>query len=322
MVLTKRKFLLSAGSIIALLLIGAAALKAYTVFQTTVDDRNDFIVEPAKQEVDLNPGEVSTTTVSVTSRVKTPVTFALTTEDIVGSNNPDQPVLLLGGDKSPYSLKDYLHPEINQFTLNFGQRIQIPVTIDLPKTAAPGGFYAAVIVSNAPSKLSGASSTVENPGTKIISRIASLFFVRVNGAVNQSGHLSDFRIKEPGPIYQNANLTFQIYFNNEGNIHLVPYGYITIKNMWGAVVDQLPIDAYFALPHSLRYREILWGRLVALGRYTATVSLNRGYASTTDEKTISFWIIPWKVMAIVILIILLIVGLIYFFRKNFELKRK
>ncbi len=319
----KKKLLLSISSIVIFLLVGAIALRAYTLFQSTVADRNDFIVEPAKQEVNINPGESATRSISITSRVKSPITFALTSEDIIGSNQIDQPVILLGGDKSPYSLKDYLHPEIKQFTLNFGQRIQIPVTIELPKTAAPGGFYAAMIVSNAPSKL-GATTTgaAEAPGATIISRIASLFFVRVNGPVTQSGHLSDFRVKEKGPVYQNANLTFQIYFNNDGNVHLVPYGYITVKNMWGATVDQLPVDAYFALPHSLRYREIPWGRTAAFGRYTAEVSLNRGYGSTTDVLKISIWVIPWKWIAIVLLILLIIVSASYFLRKNFEFKRK
>src|SRR5262245_13926025 len=84
----------------------------------------------------------------------------------------------------------------------------------------------------------------------------------------------------------------------------------------------LIISITCALPNSIRYREIPWDRSTALGRYTATLTLNRGYASTTDEMTISFWIIPWKVMGIVILIILILVALVYFFRSNFELKRK
>src|SRR5581483_686132 len=247
MAFNQKKILISICATLAVLLIGAIAIRAYTVFQTTVENRNDFVVEPAKQEVDLNPGQSATVNISVTSRIKDPVTFDIKSEDIVGSNNPQQPVVLLGGDKSPYSLKDYLHPEVNQFTLHFGERIQIPVKVDLPKDAAPGGFYGAVIVSNAPSKLNAGSSTAAAQAATIISRIGSLLFVRVLGPVNQSGRLSDFRIKEAGPIYQNGNLTFQVYFNNDGNIHLVPYGYITVKNMWGATIDQLPIDAYFAL---------------------------------------------------------------------------
>src|SRR4051812_37581636 len=75
---------------------------AYNITQTTVDDRNDFAVEPAKQEIIIDPGSNDTRSVSVTSRIKTPTTFKVEIEDILGSDNPNQPVVLLGGDHSPY----------------------------------------------------------------------------------------------------------------------------------------------------------------------------------------------------------------------------
>lgn len=313
-----KNIFLSALFISGFLFFANSAL-ASTITQLQVDNRNDFILEPAKQEVDLDPGTSDTRSISITSRISTPTTFEVTTEDIIGSEDPTKPVILLGGDKSPYSLKDYLHPDTDQFTLNFGQKITIPVSIDLPKTAAPGGFYAAVIVSNAPSKI--ASSTGQASAITI-SRIASLFFVKVNGPVNQSGQLTDFKIKESGPIYQNGNLTFEIYFKNDGTVHLVPYGTIDIKNMWGQIVSTIPVDAYFSLPQSLRYREVAWSDPAALGHYTATLHLNRGYGSTTDERTIGFWVIPYKIILITLLIIIILVGLIYFFVRNFEFKRK
>ncbi len=293
---------------------------AFNITSTTVEDRNDFIVEPTKQEIILNPGEVDTRSVYITSRIKTPTAFRVEIEDIVGSEDPNTPVILLGGDRSPYSLKDYLHPDIQEFTLKFGDKIQIPINVNLPSTAAPGGFYAAVIISNAPSK--EGTSTAGISSTKVISRIASLFLVRITGPVNQNGHLDDFKIKDPKPIYQKADLTFQIYFKNEGTIHLVPYGTIDIKNMWGQVVSTVPVDAYFSLPQSLRYREVQWNSPLAIGRYTATLNLHRGYGDTVDQKIIAFWIIPWKIIIITLLIIIVLVGLVYFFVKNFELKKK
>jgi hypothetical protein len=294
---------------------------AYTITQTTVEDRNDFVVEPAKQEVILDPTQTEVRYIGVTSRIKTPTTFRVEIEDIIGSQDPNTPVLLLGGDKSPYSLKDYLHPDIHEFTLKFGEHISIPITIDLPKPASPGGFYAAAIISNAPSK-EGTSTTNVQSQAKTISRIGSLFFVRVTGPVNQNGHLADFKIKDSKPIYERGNLTFQIYFKNEGNVHLVPYGTIDIKNMWGQTITTVPVDAYFSLPQSLRYREVFWSDPLAFGRYSATLHLHRGYGDTVDEKTISFWIIPYKYLLIALLVILILVALIYFFVKNFEWKKR
>ena len=293
---------------------------AAEITQTTVDARNDFVLEPAKIEVILDPGTKETRSIYVTSRITKPTKFRVEIEDFIGSDQPDKPVILLGNDKSPYSLKDYLKPEINEFTLNFGDRIRIPIDIDLPPNAAPGGFYASVLISNAPDKL--ATSSNEQTQTKTISRVGALLFVRVNGQVNENGQVEDFRIKNTRPFYQRADLTFQILFRNNGSVHLVPYGTIEIKNIWGKVIDTLPVDAYFSLPQSLRYREIYWQHGGLLGYYQATLNLHRGYGQLVDTRSISIWIIPWKIIIAIFVIILILVSVYYYISRNFEFRRR
>lgn len=305
---------------IAIFLGTSTQLLAATVTQTTVDDRNDFVLEPAKMEVLLDPGQTATRYIYVTSRINKPTKFQVEVEDFVGSESADNPVLLLGNDKSPYSLKDYLKPEVTEFTLNFGQRIQIPIDIDLPPNAAPGGFYASVLISNAPDKLG--TSTAQSNETKAVSRVGSLFFVRVNGPVNENGSLEKFEIKNAKPFYSTADFTFDILFRNTGSVHLVPYGTIDIKNLWGKVVDSIPVDAYFSLPQSLRYREVPWQKSGLLGYYRATVNLHRGYGDTVDTQTLSFFILPWKLIVSIFIIVVILVLLYFYISRNFEFKRK
>lgn len=111
-------------------------------------------------------------------------------------------------------------------------------------------------------------------------------------------------------------------FRNSGNVHLAPYGTITITDMFGRVIDVLPVDAYFSLPESLRSREITWNPSVLLGRYTATVNLNRSYDDITDKATVSLWVIPWKMVFVLFLALLILSILIRFFARRFEVKRK
>ena len=70
---------------------------------------NDFVVGPGKIEIDLNPGESRTVELTIANRLGTEKTFNVTEEDFVGSDNLNQPVVLLGDDRSPYSLKDFVH---------------------------------------------------------------------------------------------------------------------------------------------------------------------------------------------------------------------
>ena len=123
-------------------------------------------------------------------------------------------------------------------------------------------------------------------------------------------------------FYQNRPKGFEIAFNNTGNVHLVPHGKIIIRNIIGKDVGEIPVDAYFSLPNSIRYREVLWSEGSGLGRYTANLSLFPGYGNQNIEKSISFWIIPWKILLIVLAALIALIALIYYVSTHFEFKKK
>jgi hypothetical protein len=302
----------------------AFAATPYHIDSLTVEERNDFVLEPAKQEVFLNPGESVTNTIYITDRVHNDTTFSVSIQDFKGTDDPNAPVAIVNpGDKAPQSGKDFLSVPMQKFTLSFGQRIAIPVTISVPANASPGGYYAAVLVSNEPSVTASDNSTVLN-STRIISRLGTLFFVRVNGPANPKGQLQDFRVNAPTNkwVYGSGPFSFEILFNNTGNIYLTPYGTVTIKNSLGKTIEVLPVDAYYSLPQSVRYREVFWNQAALFGRYTATLELHRGYGEAVDTHTLVLWVIPWKFLIIAFVIIFAVVFAIIFFLRKFEIKLK
>lgn len=295
-----------------------ASVFAARISDLNVDNRNDFVLEPGKIEIFINPGETTTRNISVINRINRNVEFKVETEDFIGSDNVNTPVILLGNEKSPYSFKDNLVPETDTFNLKFGQKIELPITITAPEDAQPGGYYSSVIVSGLPSS----NAAEGEAGAKIISRVAVLFFVRVNGPVNQQGQLDDFRIEGGKSFMQKGPINFEILFKNEGTVHLVPYGMVRIKNIFGKEVGKVPVDAYFSLPESLRYRQVVWGQEKLLGRYTAELTLNRGYEGKEDIAKIAFWVIPWMYIVIVLVVIFVLTLLWKFVTSRFEFKRK
>ena len=296
---------------------------AYTKTSTNVTPQNDFIVEPGKTEIFLNPGESVVKNISVTSRVEKTVKFKLTTEDFIGTNDAKQPVVLMGDTNSPYSLKDFIVPEISEFSLEFGEKISIPVTVTVPLNAEPRGYYGALIISNEPDKLSPENIKDTAGQTRIISRIGSLFLLRINGEGKEAGNIEGFKTIGPAQTFYSARPTgFEIAYKNTGNVHLVPHGTITIKNIFGQTISTLPVDAYFVLPDSIRYREINWTKGFSVGRYTANLSLYKGYGNEFAESKISFWIIPWKILIPVFVVIMLIIMAIYYVMTRFELRKK
>jgi hypothetical protein len=315
-----QKTILKASVFLLAAFMGVSASADVVRTQLTVDNTNDFVVEPGKTEIFLNPGESIKKNITVTNRVNKKVTFKIVIEDFVGTEDSNNPVKLLGDEVGPYSLKNLVKPEISEFTLNFGEKISIPVQVSIPETAEPRGYYGAIVVSNQPSADAGGQV---DPGTegksKLISRIGSLLLVRVNGLGKESGQLEDLKLIGPKKLfYEGRPEGFEILFRNDGNVHLVPSGTITIKNLLGKVVDELPVDGYFALPDSLRYREVRWNDGFSFGRYTAKVSLYRGYGNESDTDTVSFWILPWKIL----LSIFAVLAILFLIFRKFEFKRK
>lgn len=296
---------------------------AYNVENLSVTDNNDFIVEPGKMETFINPGDTVQKYVAVTSRIKGTTDFEVEVEDFIGSRDPNNPVVILENEKSPYSFKDNVKPEIVKFSLAFGQKITIPVTISAPFDAAPGGYLTSILISNAPQKDKEASSSQTVTAAKIISRVGSLFFIRVNGPAHEDGKLSDFKVDGPQKLFYETNPTgFQVLFENAGTVFLIPYGNIEVKNMFGKTVASLPVEAYYSLPNSLRYREIAWNGGYGFGRYTATITLHRGYGDAVDTSTIVFWVLPWKFLGIAFGSIVVIISVVYYITSRFEFRRK
>jgi len=228
----------------------------------------DFSLGPGKTELWMEPGEKVTKELYITNRLGKTMDFKIEIEDFTGSKNPEKTVVLLGEEKGPCSLKDYIKPELLEFTLKHGERMILPVEISIPPDAEPGGLYGAVLVSSYPSK-SEAEKEKEKavPEVRVISRLGTLFFVRVKGEVKESGFLKDIKVDKN--FYEKGPISFELLFENKGNVHLVPYGLIEIRNLLGKKIDEIELDPWFAMPDSIRSRKIDWKRGFLLGRYTA-----------------------------------------------------
>lgn len=270
---------------------------------------SDFVVGPGKIELVMDPGQTRTVQITLANRLGSDKVFSLSEEDFTGSDDLDQPVVLLGDDRGPYSAKDVIRIPTPKLTVPFAEKAFIPVTVSIPANAQPGGMYGSVIVSvtSDPGSTTpaGDASAATNP---VITRLAVLFFIRVAGAANTAGELSQFSLAgNRWMLWNNDPVNFDLIYKNTGSVHLVPSGTISITNMLGSPVAQIIVDPWFAMPQSLRFREVGWSPPFLFGRYTAHAAVNRGYGSTTDEADLTFWVIPWKIILAVFAVLILII---------------
>ncbi len=190
------------------------------------------------------------------------------------------------------------------------QSMEIPLSVMVPADAAPGGHFAAILVGTKPALGPDGASKLQTAQV-----VTSLFFARVTGEVIESGVIREFVVGDG--LLDKPEATFELRFENKGNVHLQPQGEIKITNMWGQERGIIPINQRSnfgnVLPESIRKFVFTWRgewSIADIGRYTASVTL--GYGSS-DKKFVSaktyFWVIPFKLL-FGILLGLIIFGLL------------
>jgi len=282
----------------------------------------DFVVGPGKIELQIEPGQSKMVEVTVSNRTGVPRTFEIAAEDAVGSTDPNQNLILLGDDRGPYSLKDYISVEATRFELGHNERARIPVTVTLPPNAEPGGLYGSLLISTVSTEAKSGDEAGTQPQSAIVARIGTLFFITIPGDVAKSGRLANFATIPEKKFYQEGPITFGVLYENTGSVHLTPFGEVRIKNILGEEVGVVTLEPWFILPQSLRLREVTWDREFLFGRYIATVSIDDNYSGEANVMTYTFWVLPWKPIAVAFLGIFLVIFLIRTFFKKFEFKRK
>jgi len=284
---------------------------------------NDFVVGPGKTELELEPGQSATLNLTVSNRLGTDKVFNLGVQDFTGSDDPQKTVVLLGDDRGPYSLRDYIHVASSSILIPQGKKARIAVTVTIPADAQPGGLYGSVVVGALTSQAAASVDSGTVPQNPVITRIGSLFFVTVKGPVKTEGHLAGFSLSSGHEVlFDSREIAFNLLFKNDGNVHLDPSGTVTINNMLESTVGNIDVDPWFAMPQSLRFRQISWAPPFLFGRYVAHASIKRGYGSTTDEMDVAFWVLPWKVILVVLIGLIVLIALIRFVLTRFTIVSK
>src|SRR5680860_241389 len=287
---------------------------AYPIEQIQLDpNKQDFVVGPGKTDLILKPGESRVIEITVSNRTGSDREFKVEFEDFVGSNDLSSPVVLTN-DGGVNTMKGYLSVTEPVFFLRNGERSRVPVTITMPADAEPGGRYVSVLISTlTPLKKVEKEAGTAQGGVPLITQVGTLVFITVPGDAKIGGSLVDFYTKLKNTFFSyGREVIFDFVFKNTGNLHLNPYGTVSVKNIFGQEVKNLEVESWFAMPNALRLREV--GLVVdpkkddnfMLGRYTAEAKIFRGYGDGYDTKSLVFWVLPWKLLLVILLFIILL----------------
>jgi len=262
----------------------------------------NFIVGPAKVELEVSSGASKTVTLFVENRTGRDEIFEISFEDFSASQVEGETVKLLGNEKSKTSLKDSFFVEKKNFKLSHGDRLLLPVVVTVPGGASSGGKFGSVVVSATVAGNRVTQSSQAYTATTVLGRVATLFFVTVPGKNLSQGELISLKTKNEKKVFSESEIPFRLEYRNTGNVSLNPYGFVEVKNIWGKVVAREALDPWYALPDSVRTRDTLV-RGSFFGRYSATAQVNRGYEDIVDTQTFVFYVAPTAFVVIILAIL-------------------
>jgi len=217
-----------------------------------------------------------------------------------------------------YSCARWLTLDEAEFDLSPGESKRVEVTISVPDEVEPGGHYAALFVETAPVEAPpGVSVTVAG-------RIPSLFYLTIPG-ITEADVFSDAEIVSlllPGWV-EKGPVETGVVVRNTGNVHLTIAAKAYFSGFRGEEIGELDLGQMVVLPHSERVMKGSWEKTPLFSRVKASVVI--GYFDQQGElvnkaKTADFWVIPWKMLLVIVVALGLLTLLVWRLRKRYRLR--
>jgi hypothetical protein len=265
-------------------------------------------IAPPVIELKVNPGQTVTTQISLRGVSKDKLIVTGQINDFIAAGEDGTPKILLDAndEPDPYSLKPWVQP-LQPLTLEPRQVKTLPVTIKVPATAAPGGYYGVV-------RFTATAPELKDTGVSLSASLGSLMLVRVNGDAKESLNIEEFssnQNEKTGWLFESTPINFVERIKNTGNIHEQPAGQVTITDMFGKKVATVNVNLppHNILPQSIRKFEqpldkAVIGDMWMFGKYQAELKMTYGDNKQVVTSTLTFWVIPYKLIGIIIVVLI------------------
>lgn len=262
-------------------------LPCYFVTLTFAQTPLSLTVSPARTEIDLAPGQTKFLNIDFYNQGDTAIIGYIKK----GSNN-----LPVSAKYSASLWTNILNEEVE---LAPGKKTTVGLQINVPDDARPGGKYVSVFFDPAEDKYqnSGKSSLLTIP------RLVSLVYIKVGGKIVEKASVTRFTgpdLVEYGPVKIETTIF------NQGDYHIRPKGVINLVDMFGRVVDQTVLEEKNIFPETNSQYTNYVGKGWLIGRYKASLAASYGEKGQVLTKTVYLWIIPWKIITIILIPLIII----------------
>ncbi len=276
-------------------------------------------VSPTRHELSAEPGEAKSVVFTVKNVTQGDLIVRVVVNDFEADNNTGQPVIIVDeGQQSARSLKSFVE-DVPDIELASGEAKEVEITLDVPLNASPGGHYGAIRFVAIPK---GADEATADRQVALTASIGGLVLVEVTGEITQGMQLERVGVERGGRLgsffFGSPDKT-AVSVRNTGNSFIKPFGKVTITKGGNEVASYEINDTEpqgNVLPDSSRTFRNDIEAVGGFGKYnvTASVSYTQGGEVLTLSKT--FWIIPWWMVAIALILVVALVAAIIYVRKR------
>lgn len=275
-------------------------------------------IAPPVLNIKGDPGETVKAQISLRDVSPTKLLVKNEINDFTAAGEDGTPKILIEpGETSPYSIKSWISP-LPEITLKPKEVQQLTVNVTIPKNAAPGGYYGVI-------RFTARAPELKETGVSLSASLGTLVLLRVNGVASESMEVAEFYTADgtkPAGFFESAPVQFYERIKNLGNIHEQPRGQITIKDMFGQKLANLNVNLENrnVLPGTIRkfdqpLDQTVIGNKILFGRYTADLVMTYGDKQEVTAS-LSFWVIPYKIIiAVIVAIVALVFGIRYALRR-------
>lgn len=291
------------------------------------DNPINLTISPITLFLTTDPGVPKTTAVKIQNNNTETEYLKTSIATFEANQDGDKPILRDMTDADTF--KEWLTLSEKTFAINPGEWKTIDVTFSPPPEASLSYYYALVFERSVVADQLGGTSISGAPAILLLTTVQTPFAVRKLDITSFKAHTA---------FVEYLPQTFEVKIRNNGNVHTAPTGDIFIQSGSKKNVALLPLNAKnsMILPSTERTFQVEWldgfpmrERVTSeqgvattktawdftkinafrLGKYTAHLLMvyDDGKRDIPVETSITFWVIPWKLLTgagVVILLVL------------------
>lgn len=274
-------------------------------------DATTLAVSPPTFELTTNPGTPIKNTIKVSNPSNKELYVTTDIRNFVAVG--EEGAVNLTDEDSTYSLAKWITVAPTNATIKPNETKIFTFIINPPANAEPGGHFGSIVFRTGGNQL-------DETGASVAQEVASLILLRIAGPTTEKATLEEFITTNS--FYQSVPVIFEYKVRNEGNVHVKPTGKITITNLFGKEVDAFSVPPKNVLPNATRKTTIEYDKKDLFGKYTATLVLTYGTNNETLMGTTSFTVIPYKKVAVGLVIAVIVIFLLIKGRKRIAMAVK